>query len=52
MGNRLLDLGLGLEVVSSNEIGDVIIIVIVIFLLVTILALLLLHTLVALGEFA
>jgi hypothetical protein len=54
LGNRLLDFGLRLEVLSSNELWDVVVVVILIIvvLLVTILALLLLHALVALGEFA
>jgi hypothetical protein len=51
LGKRLLDLALGLEVVASNEVGDVIIVLIVV-LLVTVLTLLLLHALVALGELA
>jgi hypothetical protein len=49
--STLLDVGLGLEVVASNEVGDVIVILIVV-LLGTVLALLLLHALVALGKFA
>lgn len=50
----LLDLGLRLEVIAGNEIGDVIVIIvlIVVVLLVTILTLLLLHALVALGKLA
>jgi predicted N-acetyltransferase YhbS len=50
---RLFDVGLGLEVVASNEIGDVVVIIIlVVILLVLAFALLLLHALVALGELA
>jgi hypothetical protein len=48
--SNLLDVGLRLEVVASNEVGDVIVILVVILL--GVLALLLLHALVALGELA
>jgi hypothetical protein len=48
--SSLLNLGLGLEVVAGNEVGDVVIVVVV--LLLVVLALLLLHALVALGELA
>ena len=48
--SSLLNLGLGLEVVASNEVGDVVVIFVVVLLVV--LALLLLHALVALGELA
>jgi hypothetical protein len=52
LDKRLLDLGLGLEVVASNELRDVIVILVVVVLLVAVLALLLLHALVALGKLA
>jgi hypothetical protein len=54
--NFLLDLGLRLEVVASDEVWDVVVVVVilivVIILLGAALTLLLLHALVALGEFA
>jgi predicted N-acetyltransferase YhbS len=50
---RLFDVGLGLEVVASNEIGDVVVIIIlVVIFLILAFALLLLHALVALRELA
>jgi hypothetical protein len=55
--NFLLDLGLRLEVVASDEVWNVVVVVVVILVVVIILlgavlTLLLLHALVALGEFA
>jgi len=48
----LLDLGLGLEVLTGDELGDVIIILVIVVLLVAVLTLLLLHALVRFGKFA